>query len=229
MLVWVASFPRSGNTFLRIVLNRRYALRTSVTYDYDGVADRVGGDLIGYTDRPASLPRMRAAPELYFVKTHRVRGAEVDPADRAICLVRDGRDALVSWARQLTESDPERFAEVLRQRIEAADGLSTGSWGTNVLSWLPYGVRLSYPELIADPAAAADRVLGAVAPELAPDRAAPIPSFTDLHRMDPAFFRRGTTGTHRDEMPPDLHNLFWSRPDNREAMEALGLTRPDPT
>ena len=36
MIVWVGSFPRSGNTFLRIVLNRVYSVRTSVVYDFDG-------------------------------------------------------------------------------------------------------------------------------------------------------------------------------------------------
>jgi hypothetical protein len=63
MLVWVASFPRSGNTFLRIVLHRRYGLPTSVIYDHDGVAERVGGQLIGYTERPGPLAQMRAAAE----------------------------------------------------------------------------------------------------------------------------------------------------------------------
>lgn len=53
MIVWLSSFPRSGNTFLRIVLHRMYGLRTSVVYDYDGVAERIGRLLVGYEDRPA--------------------------------------------------------------------------------------------------------------------------------------------------------------------------------
>jgi hypothetical protein len=218
VLIWLASFPRSGSTFLRIVLNRRYGISSSVIYDFDGVADRVGGDLIGYTDRPGPLAEMRASDELHFIKTHRPRDADVDPSDRVICLVRDGRDALVSWARQLTEAEPARFTDVLRQRIEAADGVGTGSWGANVLSWVPSSTLLSYGELVADPAVAADRVLGVVAPQLVPDRDATIPGFDDLRQVDPAFFRRGTAGSHRDEMPADLHELFWSRPGNREAM-----------
>ena len=61
MIVWVASFPRSGNTFLRIVLHRLYGVRTSTVYDVDGVAARLGKDLVGFTDRPGSLADMRAA------------------------------------------------------------------------------------------------------------------------------------------------------------------------
>jgi hypothetical protein len=42
VIVWVASFPRSGNTLLRIVLHRLYGIGTSTVYDVDGVAKRLG-------------------------------------------------------------------------------------------------------------------------------------------------------------------------------------------
>ena len=45
-----------------------------------------------------------------------------------------------------------------------------------------------------------------------------IPAMDELRRSDNLFFRRGRTGSHRDEMPSELHELFWSRPDNRAAM-----------
>ncbi len=227
MLVWVASFPRSGNTFLRIVLNRRYGIPTSVIYDYDGVADRVGGELVGYVDRPAPLAEMRAAAEPHFIKTHQPRDNDVDAADRAICLVRDGRDALVSWARMLSEEDPATFPAVLRQLIDGSDGRGTDRWGVNVLSWLrppaPHRVVLTYAELVADPAASVDRVMAVIAPDLRPDRNAVIPAFDELRQVDSGFFRRGAVGSHLDELPPELLELFWAQPDNRDAME---LVRP---
>ena len=55
VIVWVASFPRSGNTFLRIILNRLYGVRTSVVYDVDGVAVRLGSDLVGFEEAPGDL------------------------------------------------------------------------------------------------------------------------------------------------------------------------------
>jgi len=225
VLIWVASFPRSGNTFLRIVLHRRYGVSTSVIYDSDGVAERVGAELIGYADRPASLVEMRVAFEPHFIKTHRPYGVEVDSADRAICLVRDGRDALVSWARMLSADDPARFATVLRQLVEDDAGRSSRSWGMNVLSWLqqpaPHRVLLSYADLIADPVTAADRVMAVVAPALQPNKDAVIPGFDELRRADPDFFRRGKVGSHVDEFPPELRELFWARPGNRAAMKLL--------
>lgn len=52
-------------------------------------------------DRPASFDQMRASSEVYFVKTLRQRTDPViTEVDRAICLVRDGRDCIVSWARR---------------------------------------------------------------------------------------------------------------------------------
>lgn len=60
MIVWVSSYPRSGNTFLRIALKHLYGIRTSVIYDVDGVAERVGRDLVGYADRAGTLGAMGA-------------------------------------------------------------------------------------------------------------------------------------------------------------------------
>jgi len=226
MLVWVASFPRSGNTFLRIVLHRLYGIRTSVIYDVDGVAERVGADLVGFTDRPASLEVMRASAGVHFIKTHRRRDADVHEQDGAICLVRDGRDALVSWARQASESDGRRYEAELHARITRRARIGTGSWGDNVLSWLEpsasHRPMLRYEELVTAPAAAVGRVIAVVAPDLVPQVDAVIPSLDELRRTDDLFFRRGHTGTYRDELPDGLHQLFWAQPDNVAAMRLLG-------
>jgi len=229
MIVWLASFPRSGNTFLRILLHRLYGITTSVVYDVDGVARRVGEELVGYTVRSGSYEAMRQSETLHFIKTHRQRDDLVDDADRAICLVRDGRDALVSWARQRSEADRSQYRPILEALIETSSPKGTGSWGRNVLSWVQspptHTVQVRYETLIADPDAAAARIVGAVAPRLRLRVDPQIPSFVELQRVDPLFFRRGMVGTHRDELPDDLHSLFWSRPDNRDAMSLLGYTQ----
>jgi Sulfotransferase domain len=226
MLVWVASFPRSGNTYLRILLNRRYGIRTSVIYDVDGVAERLGADIIGAIARPASLTSMRDCPELHFIKTHRQRDDDVHRADRAICLVRDGRDALVSWARLASEDDPSRFETQLHEMITRTARVGTGSWGRNVLSWLrppaPQRIVLTYDELTTAPEAALQRIMLVVAPQLPRRSGDRLPDFGDLRAVDGGFFRRGASGSHRDEMPAHLHDLFWAQPDNVDAMRLLG-------
>ncbi|BCJ47789.1 sulfotransferase [Actinoplanes ianthinogenes] len=229
--MWIASFPRSGNTFLRIVLHRLYGVTTSTVYDVDGVAERLGRDLVGSTDRPGSLAEMRAGDEPHFVKTHRQRDADVAEDDPAICLVRDGRDALVSWARQASEDDPATYEDELRSKILRVSTAGTGSWGSNVLSWLrpaaPHRVVLRYEDLIRDPRAALTPIIATVAPSLARRPDATVPSLDELRGHDDRFFRRGRTGSHRDELPGELHRLFWSRPDNRAAMALLGCPEPD--
>jgi hypothetical protein len=220
MIVWVASFPRSGNTFLRILLNRIYGIETSTIYDVDGVADRVGAELVGAIDRPSDLATLRAGDEVHFIKTHRSRDPDVADVDRAICLVRDGRDAVVSWAR--LNSTPATYESELKAKILNRTGTST--WGANVLSWLSFPGRelLRYEDLIAAPVPAVTSMMANLVPTLVPTSNPDIPSMATLHEADAGFFRRGRAGSHRDELPPTLRTLFHADPDNRAAMELLG-------
>ncbi len=226
MIVWVASFPRSGNTYLRIVLHRLYGVRTSTVYDVDGVAVRLGAGLIGQGDRPATVEAMRETSEVHFVKTHRPRDDQVSEVDKAICLVRDGRDALVSWARLVSEKDGRRYEEELRTLVTRPGERGAGQWGRNVLSWLqppvPHRAVLRYEELAGEPGGAAGRVMTTLLPELRPLDKAVIPPFRELQQVDGHFFRRGVTGTHHDELPGELHQAFWSQPENVAAMKLLG-------
>ena len=228
MIVWIASFPRSGNTFLRIALNRLYGVRTSVVYDVDGVADRLGRSLVGFEERPGTFAAMRESPQVHLVKTHRPRDELVMDDDKAICLVRDGRDCLVSWARQRTEDGSRRYADELRDLIFLPAGRGAGPWGRNVLSWLEPAhqgrIVLRYEELTGHPGAAVRRVTGALGLGLEPAATAAIPTFAELQQADDRFFRRGFAGTYRDELPEDLHQAFWAQPGNAAAMALLGFT-----
>jgi hypothetical protein len=226
VIVWLASFPRSGNTFLRILLHRLYGVRSAVVYDVDGVARRLGDGLVGFVERPSSYGEMRASDQVHFIKTHRQRDSDINESDRAICLVRDGRDSLVSWARMQSEADPAQFETELRKMIERDTPTGTGSWGANVLSWLRPAASnrtvLRYETLIADPVGAVATVMADLVPELVPSPNGVAPGFADLRANDEGFFRRGVVGSHRDELPEELHRLFWSRPDNVAAMAMLG-------
>jgi hypothetical protein len=111
-------------------------VRTSVVYDVDGVAQCLGSDLVGFAEPPASIQAMRQASEVHSVRTHRQRDSQIHDGDKTICLVRDGRDCLVSWARMASEAAGSRFETELRAMITRRDEVGTGSWGRNVLSWL---------------------------------------------------------------------------------------------
>ena len=84
---------------------------------------------------------------------------------------------------------------------------------------------LRYEDLVVDPRRASERTVSSLLPDLVPIADAQIPSFSDLHGIDPEFFRRGMSGSHRDEMPDELHELFWAQPENAAAMRRLGYPR----
>lgn len=95
-----------------------------------------------------------------------------------------------------------------------------------MLGWIQdapdYRPVLRYEDLAADAAGAVDAVMSRPAPDVAPDVTAEIPSFATPHATDPGFFRRGRSASHVDEMPNASQELFWSKPDNTEAMGLLG-------
>lgn len=224
MIIWLASYPRSGNTFLRIVINRLYGHGVSTVYPVDGVLERLGGHIVTAERTCVSLAEMRASPDVHFVKTHRRRDHDVCDVDAALYLVRDGRDALVSFAPQRSEEAPERYRDELRALIDRHTG-GTASWGQNVLSWLqPHEpirapVLIRFEDLTQDSVATVTDAVGRVAPNLLRQAEVALPAFDELHQLDRGFFRRGVVGSHRDEMPAELEELFWSHEDNRDAMD----------
>ena len=232
MIIWLASYPRSGNTFLRVVLRRLYGAPTYSIYDDDDpVAQRVGPSLVGYRPKPERAV-MSDGADIYFTKTHKRRKGD---GYRAIYLFRDGRDAVVSHAhlrlsqQQAVDSDGQAtFETFLREEITRPylEGQpSSGTWGGNVLSWLGAAdtsvTLLRYEDLIVDPRGSVERAVSSLLPELVPIADAVIPSFSELREIDPLFFRRGVAHSHPDEMPEELHELFWAQPENATAMRLL--------
>ena len=136
MIVWLASYPRSGTTFARIALHYLFGVSSRTVYPF---ADDAGTfqTVIGQLPSEIGLPEMAAAPEQFFVKTHELPGEDSWPA---IYLVRDGRDALVSYAHYVLKQQgippygsPELFLEILRELIVSTGHF--GGWGPHVLAW----------------------------------------------------------------------------------------------
>ena len=75
MIVWLASYPRSGITFARIALHYLFGISSRTVYP---IADDVPTiqPVIGQLPPEMSLAEMAAAPEHCFVKTHEAHGAK---------------------------------------------------------------------------------------------------------------------------------------------------------
>ena len=91
MIIWIASYPRSGNTYFRELLQHFYDLETYSVYD-DPKRNlkSEGKSTAELMSSPMTLVDMAKAKETYFVKTNEL------PQDDfpAIYLLRDGRDAV---------------------------------------------------------------------------------------------------------------------------------------
>src|SRR6266542_744438 len=134
MIIWLASYPRSGNTMFRVVVNRLFALRSYSVYNDRIFEDRPDvADVVGHQHFDESVETLALSSEPCLVKTHDLPGTDAHPA---IYLVRDGRDALVSYAHFVLDyersSQPEDtdFQTVLRNLVVSRDVF--GGWRPNV-------------------------------------------------------------------------------------------------
>jgi hypothetical protein len=136
MIVWLASYPRSGNTALRMLLNRVFGLETFSLYDdrtdigeNEERARIVGHRFHGGTAE-AFTAEAAASAQAHYVKTH-----DLPPAGQdwpAIVVVRDGRSSTVSYwhYRQRFGGTAPSLAEVV------AGDVMFGSWSAHVAAWL---------------------------------------------------------------------------------------------
>lgn len=234
MIIWLASYPRSGNTLFRILLNTFFEIKTYSVYDTDienpKIDLRIVSEFIGHTQRSTSIEEMAADSEVYIVKTHDM------PQDDypAIYIIRDGRDALVSYVNHILNFDQDSIAEGanddFRKKLEniITDNASFGGWGPNVMAWAQRAaptVIVKFETLVLDsnPFDIVEQALAAVKyrhsdAELVENNSPP--TFAELHKIRPEFFRKGKIGGWRTEMPTDLQDLFWS--EYEDAMIVMG-------
>ena len=229
MIVWLASYPRSGNTFFRIVLHHVYNLKTFSVYD-DAVLDKVGvSEVVGHAEMPAPIEQLRESQDIFFVKTHDL------PADDspAVYLVRDGRDALVSHAkylqsfkrkkgRHLLDDATKEFERTLEKLIWQKPQF--GGWSNHVREWTSRGavrtVVVRYEDLIAAPQREVEKALADLGLNLKTLSGGVVPDFAALQAKSPEFFRKGRSGVWREEMPARLQQLFLDH--HRAVMEDFG-------
>lgn len=122
MIVWLASYPRSGNTLLRQVIKQCLGRDSyeqpggaAARPDEDAAWGEIRaayGNLFSCQSRDAFLSTARESAEAVLVKTHELPDGE---PDRAIYVVRDGRLALQSFVKYQDTYQPgaSSFASLL--------------------------------------------------------------------------------------------------------------------
>ncbi|MCF8238478.1 MAG: sulfotransferase domain-containing protein [Saprospiraceae bacterium] len=216
-LIWLASFPRSGNTFARNVLYQSYGLMST----------EVNLESLQYSSTHEEYP---------VVKTH-LRPWQVPIRDAehvVVYLVRDGRDALVSIAHHRTNivAPGSDFLENLEEAFRAEQGSYFGGWGLNVAEWMARAdIIIRFEDLILDPIGQLERIRDFV--QLPDPEKEALPTFSSQRFGNPKygpqkgenqlFFRKGKSNGWKDEMPDHLEERFWQK--HGQVMESLGYLR----
>jgi hypothetical protein len=119
MMIWLTSYPRSGNTFVRLILRHIFGLRCLSLYD-EHPKTAIPLD---------ELDRLRASSRRILVKTH---GGPLDESP-SIYVIRDGRVAIDSYYHYLRQ---EVGSPLPVEKIIAGP-IPTLSWSAHYHAWDP--------------------------------------------------------------------------------------------
>jgi len=206
--IWLASYPRSGNTLLRLLLRHVFGLRTASVYageirTWEGA--RGLADLVGHYEKAdlsaADLEATAAGrdtetnpPEAFqIVKTHE---APLDSGP-AIFIVRDGRSSIVSYFHYLRDINSSTVAleDVLMGRQWP------GSWSDHFRCWDPIRrpdtLLIRYEDLKGSTVNTCEKIGDFLQ---IPQVGAFGLSFSELHSLHPKFFRGGDDARNIAEM-----------------------------
>lgn len=191
MIVWLASYPRSGNTLLRTILFNTMGLES--TSDEVGETKVIGSTEFarhntGIVEIEGSWEDFyisaSQSDQVFLVKTHRV------PRDDqpAIYVVRDGRKACLSYSRFHERFTPSPHPGLLQ--LVLGDDFY-GGWSEHYRVWTKRDNTLAvrYEELIHAP----DELLARLAEQVRYSGyvSSWVNPFDELHKENPDFFRTG--------------------------------------
>jgi hypothetical protein len=147
-IIWLASYPRSGNTLLRTVLWHCFGLRSASLYPEDLGGNAALKSYIGHVDHSElefiGPDRQIRFPEnaIPLFKTHQLPSDE----NPAIYVVRDGRAVSVSlW---------QFYREQISLDAVIAGQHGFGTWSGHVEAWKPWErpntLLVKYEDMLSD-------------------------------------------------------------------------------
>ena len=212
MLVWLSSYPRSGNTLTRTILNRVFGLETYSEYNdrFDLGISEVVSSSVGHRTYAETwddfYSRISVDDTINLVKTH---GPAQDD-NPAIYIVRDPRSAIISQFHYFRSHPLTRADFSIPQLI---DGQSFGSdWSSNLDAWhpldRPHTLFLRYEEILSEP----DRIIALISDFLKmPVVAAWQNPFERQKELLPTFFRTASDQANLAEWTADDLHVLWER------------------
>lgn len=123
-LIYLASFPKSGNTWLRFLL-------ANCLHDGDVNFDNINKIM------PTSLDELQNHEAIEFVKEHRtLNNIKAEKDSRAILIIRDPFDCLLSFYKFINQQYPGMFKN--HREFARNYHVFYNTWGKNVKSWLQH-------------------------------------------------------------------------------------------
>ncbi len=212
-MIWLASFPRSGNTFFRNLLYEVYSIESTDFYPKKlekGNKDWLSFPIVKTHLLPSQLP---------------ATGTEV----KSIYLIREGRDATLSLMhhkREIKKKTQGKYQSLI-EIIFGWRNLYKTSWSGHVKSWESKAdIIIKFEDLIKDPIHEIEKlrkIMHLPAPNIEK-----IPTFESqksgnarygvdklnskeravAKKSFSAFFRSGKVGAYKKEMPLIIQILF---------------------
>lgn len=238
MIVWLASYPRSGNSLVRDILKQCAGINSYSLYDFrdpdrcrkcrvQGKYPEELSNLIDHSDAEEPLwPRIYTCAtrsrEVYVIKTHE---PPID-AQPVVYVQRDGRKAIISYLNYL-----EYWRKNIAGRTERSEPVSLleiligstnlfGNWSEHHGAWADQGrgrLNIRYEEVVEISPAMLQTLIefvcsggGVNASSAIPDISPWINNFTENHARRPHIYREGIV----DWNPPAewtraIDRLFW--------------------
>lgn len=222
MIVWLASYPRSGNTLLRTVYHQTMGVLSA--------SDEPGEERFVAPDTAANAFAEPGGWDVFYdkalqadrpclIKTHR------PPRDDqpAIYIVRDGRKALLSYL-YFHRSYSGAQAPSLLELVLGGDFY--GDWSEHYRTWMvrENTLLVRYEDLVEVDGALLQKLAqmadhtGEIAPWHNP--------FDQLHQSDPRLFRQGVVAWEGDsEWTPFIDAVFFHL--HGDLMVELGYATPE--
>jgi len=124
-ITWLASYPRSGNTFVRTILFNCFGIKTASVYPKDLGGKTILEEFVGHIEHNQDKTITFQKGSIPIIKTHKFNKDN----NRAIYVIRDGRAASISlwhfYAKKISKKDI-----ILGNTI-------FGKWKDHLISWSP--------------------------------------------------------------------------------------------
>lgn len=246
-IVWLASYPRSGNTWLRFLLSNYFF---GLGDDW-AAHNRIGVDLHSWVSqcRDRNLSELQCAEWMKDLARHREKAKLSDDeicfkthfalsdahpyfssTQAAIYLVRNPRDVLISGInyRRLTSDDDFTEEDYARKFISLGGdenwiGAGFGSWEENVQSWMEASdfpvLLVRYEDLKSDTGAGLSRIIRFMGGEVCESRLSTAVESAELEKLRALEEKARTTGNF---FPVRKGYRFFNKGQSEQSLDYLG-------